>query len=154
MNPIEAFHNAHKGSGCVATGDYFLYGDGAYAENSPMGVLASPDPDPARRAKAILLFHQAKLKLATKAFDDLKAQLLDAGQCVARDGARINLATEKLEKLEALRDAVVAAREELTKAEQQVDATTPPAVLAHRNELEARRINGRNFLDKLEKITI
>jgi len=76
-NRCKAFYQKHGGDDhALFFKGLWRFEDGATAEEfSSLGFLKDPDPEEYQRLQDISIYHQGRLEQATKAFNDLKAQL-------------------------------------------------------------------------------
>jgi hypothetical protein len=67
--PRQLFAEKH-GTNCVLDGNWFLFPDGARAENSDYGALREPPENPFEQADLLVRYYEVRLAHAKAAFDD------------------------------------------------------------------------------------
>ena len=121
--PRQLFAEKH-GNSYVLDGNWFLWPDGARAENSDFGTLQEPPEIRFERAALLVRYYEVRLSHAKAAFDERHKHWENVLNAIAKGDI---LETYQMEgELEPLRKRVLLIQDQLKEAEQARDAMPMP----------------------------
>jgi hypothetical protein len=153
--PRQLFAEKH-GNSYVLDGNWFLWPDGARAENSDFGALLEPPEDPFEQAALLVRYYEVRLARAKAAFDERHKYWENVLNAIAKGDIHETYMMES--ELEPLRKRVLLIQDQLAEAEQARDALPmPPAHKRQRSrqaELNQAQQQATTLREKLSRLRV
>lgn len=143
------------GNDAVPVDGWLLYSDGAKRERMLSGALVEPPNDPEERCRLQVKYHEARLRRATQAFEDLKNTLGNAAKaCFEGPAPQLLVCDEQLQQLKELQQAVRECQSRLDEARERLKQAKPDSRRAYEAALAVNRERGAQFIAALNQIQI
>jgi hypothetical protein len=151
---LERFDIEH-GLNAIVSDGWHLYADGAMREVNPLGALCEPPVDNLRRTKAIVHYHELKLRLATEEFNNYKNGLLVRSRAALNDGSPPPAPTpEVVARLKELKSKVMRMQKNFDKARQTMEAAKPEHIKNRERQAAENRSMNIELQSEIGKVTI
>jgi hypothetical protein len=153
---VEHFSKRH-GDDAIEIDGWLVYSDGAMRERNPMGALREPPPEPYEACRLRVQYREAKLRRATRAFDERKTVLLRTAHAnLSHPNTQpppCDVAAAKRE-LGTLRRAVLRCQADLDTARKEMEANKPAWMREREVSAATNRAQNEAFAAAIEAINI